>query len=106
MACVLVIAALVLLDASFATAQGLGGAKPADVHEDVVYAVDPSAMTITLGDQVYQVTEKSRLLDATGRRTSLSTIDLDAMVEFTFRPAKKRGLPSIRKLQVRDGDYE
>ncbi|MCR9094747.1 MAG: hypothetical protein NXI30_11070 [bacterium] len=82
------------------------GRADADVQEDVVYAVSPGSMTITLGDVVYRVSDKTRLFDAEGRRISLSEVTLDSMVEFTAKPAEQNRPPRLRRLQVREGDFE
>ena len=98
-----VVALATLLLAPTALAEGRADAN---VQEDVVYAVSPGSMTITLGDVVYRVSDKTRLLDAEGRRISLSEVTLDSMVEFTAKPAKNNRPPRLRKLQVREGDFE
>ncbi len=94
--------------ASLLLASSAMGEDPAAeaLEEDVVYAVRPGAMTITLGEVVHRVTDKSRLFDAAGRRISLSEIDPGSMVEYTSRPGERDGPPHLGRLQVRDGDYE
>ncbi len=76
--------------------------------KQVVENVDRTDRTVTIGGEIYAVTTKTMLLDASGDRIELGQLrgiesegDGD-MVDFTFKRSGKHGVAEIRRLQVAD----
>lgn len=98
---------VVLLAITFASgASAQDRDREADFEEDVINAVTLASRKITLGDVVYQVSDKTQIFDAEGRRIFLPELELESMVEYTSRPGARGGPPLLDQLHVREGDYE
>ena len=105
------IAAITLLvsTAAIAGERGDRAKAEAQMQEDFVTSVDVGSGTVTLGETTYRVADRSRLLDAEGRRMhlrELAGMDEGQMVRFQLRTGREGEVAELRRLEVMEGDFE
>ena len=109
---VLAAASLFASSTAFAGDRGAGGdaaRAAAEMQEDRVTSVDVGSGTVTIGETTYRVGERSRLMDAEGRRMRLGELagmEDGQMVRFRSRGPGAGSVSELRTLEVMEGDFE
>ena len=106
---VLLVAMIVALCfATGALARG-GGRERSTVERPmklVVENVDRARRTVTIGGEIYSVTDRTKLLDAAGKKIALGQLrgirshGRGDLVDFTFKRSGKHGKAELRELKV------
>ena len=99
----MVLTCAAMLIAGAATADDRG---KADWVDDIVSAVDPVSGTITVGEQLLRVEDRTRMKDAGGRSIRLHEIEVGQMVSYTLKRGGRGRDGILRRLRVIEGDFE
>ena len=98
------LASAALLVAGTAASDDRGG--KANWVDDIVSAVDARSGTLTAGDRILRVGERTRMTDAAGRSIRLHEIQIGQMVSYQATDRRRGDIGVLRRLRVIEGDFE